>query len=128
MSEKHRAEPGSSGEGDFYHIVVRPKSLFTTFRSQDVGAVGGLERVAGQRPNGHWATQAWLIQKKDAHVTNGQLVADNEAAQNLLDSLGSKPVHKKGDIFTAKDRPNIPEKDKPTLAQRRAWEGNKKKG
>lgn len=125
---KHkRAQPGSTGEGEFYHIVVRPKSDFVTFRNQDVGKPGGLERVAGQRANGNWATQAWLISKKSAHLEGSKLVVESQDAKDLLASLGSKPVHKEGDIFTAKDRRNVPESEKPTVAQKRAWAANIKK-
>jgi hypothetical protein len=45
----------------------------------------------------------------------------------LIQKLGSKPKHVKGDIFEAKDRPNVPEKKKPTEAQRKAWMANIKK-
>ena len=41
---------------------------FVTFRNQDVGARGGIERVAGQRANGSWDTQKWLIGKNEAHI------------------------------------------------------------
>jgi len=41
--------------------------------------------------------------------------------------LGSKPKHVKGDIFEAKDKPNVPEKKKPTEAQKKAWAENIKK-
>ncbi len=34
--------------------------------------------------------------------------------------MGSKPKHVKGDIFEAKDKPNVPEKKKPTEAQKKA--------
>src|SRR5947199_8221176 len=63
-----RMKPGTAGGGEFYRIVVRPKSEFVTFRTQDVGKPGGIERLAGKRPSGSWATQAWLVSKQDAHV------------------------------------------------------------
>ncbi|MEK7079933.1 MAG: hypothetical protein AAB901_01460, partial [Patescibacteria group bacterium] len=53
---KARKTPGTGGEGKFYHIEIRPKGQFTTFRTQDVGKTGGLERVAGKRPSGSWDT------------------------------------------------------------------------
>lgn len=124
---RKRAKPGSTGEGDYYRIVVRPKEQFTSFRNQDVGKPGGLERISGRRSSGSWATQAWLISKEDAHMEGDTLVADSEAAKNLLKTLGSTPVHEKGDIFTAKDRRNVPEKDKPTAAQKKAQQENIKK-
>jgi hypothetical protein len=44
-----------------------------------------------------------------------------------LEQLGSEPIHVKGDIFEAKPRPNIPEAEKPTTAQRSAQMCNIKK-
>src|SRR5258707_8965 len=58
-----RAKPGATGEGEYYHIAVRPKEEFTTFRTHDVGKKGGIERVAGKRPSGSWDDQKWLISK-----------------------------------------------------------------
>lgn len=122
-----RAKPGTTGEGDYYRIVVRPKKQFTTFRNQDVGEPGGLQRLAGKRSSGSWSTQAWLIHKSHAHVEGDTLIADSEDVKNLLETLGSAPKHEKGDIFTAKDRHNVPEKEKPTEAQKRAQAENIKK-
>ena len=76
-SSTRRAKPGARGSGDFFHIQVRPKSEFVTFRNQDVGARGGIERVAGRRANGSWDTQKWLIGKAEAHRAGKQLVADS---------------------------------------------------
>jgi signal transduction histidine kinase len=55
-----RKKPGTTGKGHFYRIMVRPKSEFVTFRVQDVGEKGGLERVAGKtlRLMSELATQA----------------------------------------------------------------------
>jgi len=119
-----RQKPGTSGKGEFYRIVVRPKEQFVTFRTQDVGGPGHIERVAGKRQSGSWATQAWLISKEDAHREGDRLVPDTTEARNLLASLGSEPMHAKGDIFEAKDRRNVPEREKPTAAQRRARSRN----
>ncbi len=47
-----RKRPGTTGKGKFYRIEVRPKSDFVTFRVQDVGEKGGLERLAGKRSSG----------------------------------------------------------------------------
>lgn len=63
-----RQKPGSTGEGNFYRIEVRPKGQFSSFRTQDVGKKGGLERVAGHRASGSWDTAVWLVSKKDAHI------------------------------------------------------------
>lgn len=122
-----RAKPGSTGEGGFFHIEVRPKREFKTFRTQDVGKKGGMERVAGKRSSGSWDTQKWLISKKHAHLSNGRLVPDTAAARQVLETLGSRPVLISGDRFKAKPRPNVPESEKPMLAQRRAQQRNIKK-
>ena len=124
---RDRKRPGTTGEGDFYRIEIRPKSEFVTFRNQDVGEPGGIERLAGKRESGSWDTATWLVSKDFAHVEDDRLVADHKDAKELFETLGSTPRHVKGDIFKAKDRPNVPEKDKPTPAQRRARSANIKK-
>lgn len=124
---KERTEVGEGGEGEYYRIVVRPKEAFTTFRYHDVGEKGHIIRLAGKRSSGSWARQAWLISKNDAHVEKDELIPDTKDAQELLDSLGSKPEHVEGDVFKAKDRKNVPEKNKPTDAQKKAREENIKK-
>lgn len=122
-----RAKPGTTGEGDYYHIIVRPKNEFTTFRNQDVGDKGHILRMAGKRSSGSWDTHAWLISKEDAHVEGNTIIADSEDAKKLLETLGSKPTLVKGDIFEAKDRPDVPERSKPTEAQQKARMENIKK-
>ncbi len=122
-----RARPSTKGTGEFFRIVVRPKEEFLTFRNQDVGEPGGLQRIAGKRRSGSWDTQAWLVSKDFAHVADEKLVPDHPDAKDLLDNLGSQPTHEKGDVFMAKDRPNVPEKDKPTAAQKHAQSENIKK-
>ncbi len=124
---RRRRKPGTTGEGNYYHVEVRSKTGFVTFRTHDIGDVGHLQRVAGKRESGAWSTVKWLIGKDDAHIERGRLVADSEAARNLFRKLGTVPVRVKGDRFKAQDRPNIPEKDKPTAAQRRARGENIKK-
>jgi hypothetical protein len=114
---RKRVKPETKGEGDYFRIVVRPKEEFTTFRYQDVGEKGHIQRLAGKRNSGSWDTQAWLISKDDAHLDGATLVADTDDARKLIDALGTKPKHLKGDIFEAKDRPNVPEIKKPTEAQ-----------
>ena len=117
---RKRAKPGTKGEGDYFRIVVRSKEEFTTFRTQDVGEKGHLLRLAGKRSSGSWDTQTWLISKDDAHIEGDTLVADTDDARRLIETLGSKPKYVKGDVFEAKDRPNVPESKKPTEAQQRA--------
>lgn len=124
---KTRAKPGAKGGGRFFHIELRPSGQFVSFRVQDVGAPGGVERVAGQRANGTWETAKWLIEKTHAHLADGKMVADSLEAEKLLETLGSAPVHIGGDRFRAKPRRDIPESEKPTPAMRRAQRANIKK-
>ncbi|MBA7623344.1 hypothetical protein ES703_30739 [subsurface metagenome] len=122
-----RAKPGTKGKGNFYRIVVRPKSEFVTFRNHDVGTKGHLQRLAGRRKNGSWATQAWLIAKTDSRVSNGILVGKTSDAKKLLSKLQGTPKKVRGDIFKCRPRKNIPEKTKPTPAMRKAQTKNIKK-
>ncbi len=124
---RKRAKPGTKGEGDYFRIVIRPKQEFNTFRYHDVGEKGHILRLAGKRSSGSWDTQVWLISKDDAHLEGDTLVADTDDARRLIESLGSEPKHVKGDIFGAKDRPNVPESKKPTEAQQKARLQNIKK-
>lgn len=122
-----RAKPGSTGKGEYYRIEVRPKENFTTFRNQDIGDPGHIQRLAGRRSSGSWATHAWLVSKEDAHISGEKLIPDSKDAKELLEMLESEPQHIKGDIFKAKDRRNVPEAEKPTKAQRSAQQRNIKK-
>ena len=122
-----RQKPGSGGKGNFYHVEVREGSDFETFRTQDVGDPGHLQRVSGKRASGSWATVKWLIGKEDAHVEDGKLVGDTKDAKDLINKLRSKPVQIRGDRFEAKPRRNVPEGSKPTTAQTRARRQNIKK-
>lgn len=126
-STRARAKPGASGRGAFFHIEVRPRTAFVFFRNQDVGARGGIERVAGRRASGSWDTQKWLIAKSLAHVEGGALIGDTSEARRVLKSLGSAPRHLGGDRFKAAPRIDIAESKKPTPAQKRAWARNIKK-
>ena len=130
MQQQHgnaRQKPGSTGKGDYYHVELLPKTGFVTFRTQDVGRRGHIQRVAGQRQSGSWATVKWLIGKKDAHVSGDRLVPDTKAAREVIEQLGSRPVHTTGDRFKANPRPNVPERAKPTAAQKQARSKNIKK-
>lgn len=122
-----RKKPGSSGEGEYYHVKVRAGANFTDFRTQDVGKRGHIQRVAGKRSTGTWSTVKWLIGKKDAHVQNGKLIPDTRDAKAVIEKLGTQPVRVVGDRFKAKPQPNIPERLKPTLAQQRARRENIKR-
>lgn len=123
-----RKKPGTTGRGRFYRIEVRPKSEFITFRNQDVGKRGDLERLAGKRSSGSWDTISWLVEKDVAHVSNGRLVIDSPKVKASLEKQIRGPVtHLKGDVFKALPRRNVPESAKPTPAQRRAQMTNIKK-
>ena len=126
-AKTRRAKPGAHGRGGFFHIQVRPKRDFVSFRNQDVGARGGIERVAGRRANGSWDTQKWLIGKSEAHRAGKRLAPDTAAARKVLAQLGSLPRHLGGDRFIAKPRRKIPAREKPTPAMRRAQLANIKK-
>jgi hypothetical protein len=126
-AKTYRAKPGAGGGGKFFHIQVRPRSEFVTFRNQDVGTRGGIERVAGRRANGSWHTQKWLLGKSEAHIDGNRLVADSRAAEKVLSQLGSAPRRLGGDRFIAKPRRKIPASEKPTPAMRRAQLANIKK-
>lgn len=117
--QTERAEPGSTGEGEYYRIVLRPSEQFVTFRTHDVGEKGHLLRVAGQREDGSWETQAWLVSKEDAHMEGNKLAPDAKDAEELLADLGSEPKHLKGDIFVAKERRGVLGRAKPSRPQRR---------
>jgi hypothetical protein len=124
---RRRAKPGTKSAGRFFHIELRPSRNFISFRVQDVGAPGGVERVAGRRAKGSWDTAKWLVEKTDAHVEGDRLVADTAEVRKLLSTLGSAPVRISGDRFRAKPRRDIPESEKPTPAMRRAQIANIKK-
>ncbi|OGZ06727.1 MAG: hypothetical protein A2942_04475 [Candidatus Lloydbacteria bacterium RIFCSPLOWO2_01_FULL_50_20] len=125
---RRRKLPGTTGKGKFYRIEVRPKGEFATFRNQDLGKSGGLERLAGKRRSGSWDTVSFLVSKKGAHVDkHGHLKIDDPKMRTALKQIRGRVTHVKGDVFRAHPRRNIPENEKPTLAQRRAQRKNIKK-
>ncbi len=124
---RRRAKPGSSGQGNYYHIELRDGADFETFRTQDVGDPGHLQRVGGKRATGSWATVKWLVSKDDAHVEDGKLVGDTQEVRDLIKRLRSTPRQIRGDRFQVKPRRNVPERSKPTAAQSGARKQNIKK-
>jgi hypothetical protein len=122
-----RRRPGTTGRGKYYRVEVRPRGEFVTFRTQDVGRPGHIQRIAGRRSSGSWATASWLISKQDAHLRNGRIVPDTAAARQLLGSLSSRPKRVVGDRFRAGPTENVPDRRKPTPAQRRARAANIRK-
>lgn len=113
--------------GEYYRVVIRPKSEFDTFRTHDIGRTGHTQRIAGKRSSGSWATHCWLIHKNDAHVEDGNLKSDDAKIKKILSNLRGPIKKYKGDIFQAKHRKNIPEKDKPAKKQQKARKENMKK-
>jgi len=125
---RKRKKLGSTGKGNYFRIEVRPKSQFVSFKTHDVGDPGGLQRITGRRSSGSWATAAWLISKEGAHVTkSNKLVITDTDAKTVLKSIREPIEHIQGDIFKAKPRKNVAEKDKPTPAQKAAYAKNIKK-
>jgi hypothetical protein len=122
--ERSRAKPGAVGGGEYFHVEVRSPRQFRTFRAQNLGRRGTILRVAGKRASGSWDTQKWLISKSVAHRVGRRLVGDTAGARQVIEKLGSAPVHFVGDRFKAKPRRNIPQSEKPTPAMRRAQRAN----
>ncbi|MEO7838895.1 MAG: hypothetical protein ABIU06_06065 [Anaerolineales bacterium] len=118
-----RRKPGSSGTGDYFHVEVRPGEKFVSFRTQDMGRRGQIQRVAGQRFSGYWTTVKWLIGKEEAHIQDAKLVPDTKAAKEVIEQLGSQPVHWLGDRFKAKPDPNAPESTDLTVNKKGASSG-----
>jgi hypothetical protein len=121
-----RKKPGTTGKGKYYRIVVRSKEDFVAFRYHDVGEPGGVQRLAGKRSSGSWDDQAWLISKKMAHMEGNKLVADTSDAKKILQEFGPAK-HVDGDVFQGHARKNVPEREKPTPAQRRSRMNNIRK-
>ncbi|PIW32947.1 MAG: hypothetical protein COW27_02385 [Nitrosopumilales archaeon CG15_BIG_FIL_POST_REV_8_21_14_020_37_12] len=121
---RSRKKPGMGNQGEYYRVIIRPKSEFVTFRTHDVGCSGHTQRVAGKRSSGSWATHSWLIHKDDAYVQNDVLKSNNSKIKQILDRLRGTIKRYKGNIFKAKPRKNIPESDKPTPVQQRARKKN----
>ncbi len=124
---RSRKKPGSTGKGEYYRIIIRPKSEFITFRAHDVGRKGHLIRITGKKSSGSWSTQSWLISKKDARKIKGKIIISNPQIKKAIAKLQSAPKQLKADIFTARPRKNIPESTKPTRAMRTAQKRNIKK-
>jgi hypothetical protein len=87
----------------FYRLEIRPTKDFETFRTQDVGKKGGLERLAGKKADGTWQTVAWLIEKSMAHKTkDDKLIIDDSKAKSVLRQVGGPIKYFKDDVFKAK--------------------------
>ncbi|GAB5498687.1 MAG: hypothetical protein PsegKO_09980 [Pseudohongiellaceae bacterium] len=122
---RDRATPGTQGEGDYYRIIIRPKSDFSEFRTHDVGRNGHTQRLSGRRKTGSWATHAWLIHKADAYADEqGYLRGKTSGVNKVLKNLRTVPRRMRGDLFKSNPRENVPERKKPTRAQQQARSEN----
>lgn len=124
---RNRLRPGTGGHGKFFRIEVRPNSNFVRYRVQNLGRPGHTKRLAGQRSSGSWATKSWLVAKGDAYIQNKKLIVSDPIASIISRAIRGPIRHLKGDIFVAKPRRDIPEKEKPTPAMRKAQKNNIKK-
>jgi hypothetical protein len=123
-----RKRPGTGGAGKFFRIEVRPGARFARYRVQNLGRPGHTKRLAGQTAGGSWATKSWLVAKSDAHKKGRTLVIDDARTKSAIAKGTRGPIrHFKGDIFRAKPRRDVPEREKPTPAMRRAQRRNIKK-
>ncbi|MDP2625219.1 MAG: hypothetical protein Q8P27_03465 [Candidatus Peregrinibacteria bacterium] len=112
MTTKHRKEPGSTGEGRYFHVEVKPSKDFTSFTTHDVGRKGHSQRVTGKLKNGEWATQKWLIHKDDAYVSDvGELESEDPKIKKILDSLKGDVMHVEGDIFNIRTHRKVVERE-----------------
>lgn len=81
-----RAKNLSDWAKDYYRIKVTPKNQFSTFRIEHLTENDSMH-ITGQLDDGSWGTQQWLINKKDVHLEDGKLVADNQRIQDALKYL-----------------------------------------
>lgn len=103
QKKRTRKSPGAESEGRFFQIEVRPKKEFVTFRTQDVGEKGHLERIAEQRESGDWDTHTWLVAKDDAYVrADSSLSIVDVRARSVLEQIQGRIKHVKGDVYRAK--------------------------
>ncbi len=122
-----RRAPGSGGQGEYYHVEVRPGEDFVTYRTQDVGDPGHIQRVGGKRASGSWATVKWLISRDDAHLEGDTLVGDTREAKDLLKKIGSKVTHKSGDRFEASARRTVSQRSKTTTTPKKSQTSTSRK-
>jgi hypothetical protein len=99
-----RRGPAAARVPDLPHAGHRQEGRHRACRRQ------ALERVLGHAE----------ISKEHAHRVRRRLVPDTADARKVLKILGAPPRHVGGDRFKAKDRPDVPERKKPTPAMRRA--------
>lgn len=74
----------------YIRIRVRSPKSFVKFRAHDIGRPGHSKRIAGQRRDGTWMTQAFLIDRRDVTYQRGKLVAKNLSTGRLLSQIRYK--------------------------------------
>ncbi len=95
---REQPAPGATNEGGFYRINIHPQQDFRNFRNADRGKGGHITALRGQRQDGTWDTQAYLVGMDDVHTEGTRLVADTTAGREILDLVG--PVrHVRGNIY-----------------------------
>lgn len=81
----------------YFQIVLHPRHAFGAVRTIELG--NGIERFEGKRQGAEtWEVIEWLIDKALAHNERGRLVADDPAAQAVLDEIGALK-HVRGDRY-----------------------------
>ena len=101
--------PFPLGNGQYYHVEVRPKTEFSAFYTEDVGRRKHSMLVLGkQKKDDKWATHKWLISKGDAYISDrGELKSEDHRIQQILDYVDGNLVHKERDTFYIRPHRNI---------------------
>jgi hypothetical protein len=108
--DKKEGKISKKNKSNYFRIIVRPKDEFSSFRYQDVGEPGHIQRLTGRRQDGSWDTQAWLISKQDAHVEDDRLITDTKEARELVKQLEADLKYVRENVFEAKSFRNVPQK------------------
>jgi hypothetical protein len=54
---------------NFWNIRIKDPEQFDEFATQDIGMIGGIQRIAGFKDRtGQWSTQAWRIEKQSGET------------------------------------------------------------
>lgn len=99
----------SIGSGRYFHVEVRPKTDFNAFYTKDVGRTGHSLLVLGRKKkDGKWAAHLWLINKKDAYITeSGKLDSEDRRVKQILDYVDGDLVHKEKDTFYVRSQRSL---------------------
>ena len=96
-----RKEPGEGGRGKYYHILLRSKAGFLTFRTRPTPNTQGVLEVLGKRPNGEWETQKILLKKRLATQDGRHLTVHLVSAKNALPILREPIRQMHDDLYFA---------------------------